>query len=120
MSKRAPLLLVEDDPDIRDTLAEILVEEGYPVECASDGAEALDRMRAHHPALVLLDLMMPGMSGEEFRAAQRADPALAGIPVVLLTADGSIEHRARALGATDAVRKPIDVPDLLALLARLL
>jgi CheY-like chemotaxis protein len=84
---RARLLLVEDDADIRDTLSDALGWEGYEIEVAAHGLAALERL-AHGPPvdLILLDLMMPVMNGWEFRRAQLADAALAGIPVVVLSA----------------------------------
>src|SRR6185437_10873013 len=79
---RAPVLIVEDDADIRELLSSVLVLEGYPVVTAADGAEGLEQLRTAHPALVLLDLMMPSMDGWEFRRLQMLDPALAGVPTV--------------------------------------
>lgn len=80
------VLVVDDEKDIRDTVAEILRDAGYRTYGAGDGAEALTQARAHHPDVVLLDLMMPGMSGWEFRDAQRSDPDLAKIPVIVISA----------------------------------
>ena len=91
------ILLVEDDFDVREALAETLRDEGYRVECAVDGEQALDYLRAGgKPGLILLDLMMPRMSGTEFRMVQKVDPQLCGVPVVLLSADGRMEEKARA------------------------
>ena len=110
------ILLVEDDFDVRQALAETLRDEGYPVQCAADGQEALDILRHGnaHPALILLDLMMPRMSGADFRAVQRVDPELGDIPVVVLSADGRMEEKARNLGAAGALHKPVDLDELLA------
>jgi CheY-like chemotaxis protein len=109
------ILLVEDDFDVRDALADTLRLEGYTVDCAGDGQEALEHLRrsATRPGLILLDLMMPRMSGSEFRAAQRADPELASIPVVVLSADSQMAEKATRLAAAGALRKPIDLDDLL-------
>ena len=113
------ILLVEDDFDVRQALAETLREEGYTVDCASDGVEALEYLRAGgEPGLILLDLMMPRMSGSEFRTAQVKDPALAHFPVVLLSADGRMREKAIALQTAGAVRKPIDLPELLRIIER--
>jgi CheY-like chemotaxis protein len=111
-----PILLVEDDFDVRQALAETLRDEGYSVHCAADGQEALEILRREreHPALILLDLMMPRMSGADFRAVQRVDPELGKIPVVVLSADGRMEEKARNLGAAGALHKPIDLDELLA------
>jgi CheY-like chemotaxis protein len=108
------VLVVDDDTDIREAVAEVLAGEGYLVLGAGDGAEALKKCRAFHPSLVLLDLMMPGMNGWEFRAAQKRDPDLAGIPVVVLSA---LEQRV-AIDAEAFVRKPFDLDELLALVRR--
>jgi two-component system response regulator MprA len=108
------ILLVEDDFDVREALTETLRDAGYTVDCACDGVQALDYLRAGaRPGLILLDLMMPRMSGSEFRMLQKVDPHLCHLPVVLLTADGRIEEKARALEAAGAIRKPIDLDKLL-------
>ena len=113
------ILLVEDDFDVREALAETLRDEGYAVECAVDGAQALDYLRAGaRPGLILLDLMMPRMSGSEFRMAQKVDPQLADLPVVLISADGQMEEKARTLETHGAIKKPIDVDELLSTVER--
>lgn len=101
------VLVVDDDDDLRATIRELLVDEGYAVEEAGDGAQALARLRGPgRAALVLLDLMMPVMDGLEFRAAQRADPSLGTVPVVLMTAATWQDPITRV--AADAVlRKPV-------------
>jgi CheY-like chemotaxis protein len=113
------ILLVEDDLDVREALAETLRDEGYGVECASDGEQALVYLRGGgRPGLILLDLMMPRMSGSEFRMVQKVDPRLRDVPVVLLSADGRMEEKARALETHGAIRKPIDLDELLTTIAR--
>lgn len=113
------ILLVEDDFDVREALAETLRDEGYAVDCAVDGEQALGYLRdGNRPGLILLDLMMPRMSGSEFRMVQKVDPALAHIPVVLLSADGRMEEKAKALQTDGAIRKPIDLDELLAVIER--
>jgi CheY-like chemotaxis protein len=113
------ILLVEDDVDVREALSETLREEGYSIDCASDGVEALEYLRAGaRPGLILLDLMMPRMSGSEFRIAQKNDPALSGLPVVLLSADGRMREKAITLEAAGAIRKPINLDELLAVIER--
>jgi CheY-like chemotaxis protein len=113
------ILLVEDDLDLRDALVESLREEGYAVDCASDGAQALAYLRdGGRPGLILLDLMMPRMGGAEFRRVQRVDPKLRHLPVVLLSADARMEERARELDVQGAIRKPIDLDELLAVIER--
>ena len=81
------ILLVEDDTAIRESLAECLALEGYAVQAFGDGAAALDWLRGGgRPRLVVLDLVLPRMSGEDFLRALRADGALASLPTVLMTA----------------------------------
>jgi CheY-like chemotaxis protein len=90
----ARILLVEDDFAIRETIAELLAEEGYRVTSAANGAEALAMLEeSDAPALILLDLMMPVMNGFEFLRRWNAEPSLAAVPVIVLTA-----------------RRPVDVP----------
>ncbi len=113
------ILLVEDDFDVREALAEALRDEGYIVDCAVDGEQALEHLHsAAPPGLILLDLMMPRMSGSEFRMIQKLDPRLSGVPVVLLTADARMEEKARALETQGAIRKPIDLDELLSTIRR--
>jgi CheY-like chemotaxis protein len=113
------LLLVEDDRELRESLAELLKDWGFDVQCVENGREALDYLEGFPPpCLVLLDLMMPVMNGWEFREAQAKNEKLAGIPVVILTADGRADLKARALGVADYLRKPIDVDRLLGMIQR--
>jgi CheY-like chemotaxis protein len=105
----AAVLVVDDEMDIREAVAEVLAAEGYEVYAAGDGAEALRKARSVHPSLVLLDLMMPGMNGWEFRAAQANDPELRQIPVVVLSALG----RVSGLDAEGFIQKPFDLDELL-------
>jgi CheY-like chemotaxis protein len=113
------VLVVDDDTAIRESVAEILRDEGYAVQEASNGQEALDRLRAEGPpCLILLDLMMPIMDGFQFRAAQLADRALAAAPVVVMSADGNVEGKAASLSAAGALKKPLLLGDLLQVVAR--
>jgi CheY-like chemotaxis protein len=113
------ILLVEDDFDVREALAETLREEGYAVECANDGVEALTYLRGGGtPGLILLDLMMPRMNGSEFRLVQKKDPLLSQYPVVLLSADGRMREKAAALETAGAIRKPIDLDELIGVIER--
>jgi CheY-like chemotaxis protein len=107
------ILLVEDDYDVREALGETLRDRGYDVQTATDGQNALEVLRGGvRPGLILLDLMMPRMSGSEFRTVQRADPQLAAFPVVLLSADARMEEKAQSLEVDGAIRKPIDLDQL--------
>ena len=113
------ILLVEDDFDVREALVETLREEGYRVDCAGDGAQALEYLRdGGRPGLILLDLMMPRMSGSEFRMVQKGNPVWSHLPVVLLSADGRMDEKARALEVDGAVKKPIDLDELLGVIER--
>ena len=116
------VLVVEDDRAIRSGLADLLTDEGYAALEAANGAEALALLRgaAEMPHVILLDLMMPVMDGAAFRQHQRNDPALAAIPVVVLSAVGRAQQRAAtALGAAAVLPKPPRIDDLLELLRRL-
>ncbi|MDX2093744.1 MAG: response regulator [Kofleriaceae bacterium] len=110
------ILVVDDDDDIRETIVEALSDEGFEAVGASDGAEALRVLGASSslPALILLDLMMPGMSGPDFLAAQRADPVLLAVPVVLVSADANVGAKAASLGVTEFLRKPVKLDVLIA------
>lgn len=115
---RKTILVVDDDQDIRDTLTELLVEEGYEVIGAAHGGEALAALKDEpRPDLILLDLMMPIMDGWQFRTEQRNNPALADIPVVVVSATGKDEKVAK-LGAAQLLKKPIRLEELLEAVAR--
>jgi CheY-like chemotaxis protein len=118
--ERSPLiLLVEDDAAIRDAVAECLETEGYRVQAAGDGAEALTWLaRGEQPALIVLDLVMPVMNGAELLAQVRADPALERVPTLLMTA--AIVSGATPLPEADATLvKPFDLDQLLGAIGRL-
>jgi CheY-like chemotaxis protein len=106
------ILIVEDDPEIRETLKEIIELEGYSALTASDGQKALDLLRgmATRPCLVLLDLMMPVMNGWELLEHRERDLSLASIPVVVISAAGD---RAQKASATAHIKKPVDIDVLL-------
>jgi CheY-like chemotaxis protein len=110
----ARVLVVDDELDIREAVTEVLSYEGHEVVTASDGAEALRKARAAQPDVVLLDLMMPGMNGWDFRAAQLRDPSIASIPVVVLSALG----RVSTIDALAFLPKPFGLNDLLELVRR--
>ncbi len=108
------ILIIEDDCAIRETLAEILEGEGYEVSRACNGAEALARLKSSAGTrLILLDLMMPVMDGWEFRNEQREDPAIRGIPVVVISADHALDRKASELQAQGFLPKPFQVERLL-------
>ena len=109
------LLVVEDDLDIQQTLLDVLTEEGFAVRVAGNGREALGVLadRAFRPDLILLDMMMPVMNGEQFRLAQRADVAVADIPVIVVSADNQAAKKAQAMQARACLAKPVDLGVLL-------
>lgn len=114
------LLLVEDDGDLRDSLAEVLRLSDFPVVTAANGREAqavLQRLTL--PCVVLLDLMMPVMSGWELCRWMRGVPALSGIPVVAMTGVANPAEEAVRAGAAAWITKPLDLTRLLATLTRL-
>jgi adenylate cyclase len=110
------ILIVDDQAPNRKLLADLLAASGYAVETASDGKEALAKIRLEKPDLVLLDVVMPGLNGYEVCKAIRADAALGLLPLVLVTALDANEERIRGLesGADDFLTKPINQPELLA------
>jgi CheY-like chemotaxis protein len=110
------VLLVDDDEDIREALRAILEDEGFDVKVARDGSDALATLRdGLRPDVIVLDLMMPVMSGWQFRSAQREDPSLSGIPVVVLSAT---YEQPEDLAVAASLRKPIDIDRLLEVVAR--
>jgi CheY-like chemotaxis protein len=113
----ACLLIVEDDYELRETLAHTLSESGYAVESVSDGSEALARLNAGLCAdLILLDLMMPVMNGWQFRARQLANPRLAAIPTIVMTATANLQTA--AVSADDFLPKPLRLDQVLGAVAR--
>jgi CheY-like chemotaxis protein len=115
---RRAVLVVDDDKDIRETLQELIEDEGYDVASARNGLEALERIRERRFGLVVLDLFMPGMDGTEFRRRQLADPEIAGVPVVVISAAAGLEERVASMRPAAHLEKPIAVDDLLDLIAR--
>jgi CheY-like chemotaxis protein len=111
-----PVLVVDDDPDIRETLRFVLEDAGYPVYSAENGEEALHVLAASDPlpGLILLDLMMPIMSGDEMLKALKSVHALADIPVTIVTASGAPMPPL----ASGLLKKPVDLDVLLRIVAR--
>jgi CheY-like chemotaxis protein len=109
-----PVLIVEDDAELRDMMAQLLTLEGFVATTVANGREALEYLRQGDcPDIILLDLMMPVMDGWEFRRKQQSDPALAAVPVVVLSA---LDHRRAAeVDAVAFLKKPLDFDRLLEL-----
>jgi CheY-like chemotaxis protein len=113
-----PILVVDDDADLRHALQEILRDEGYLVASVDNGFQALEVIKAGaRPCVILLDIRMPRMDGLSFRRAQLRDPEIAGIPVVLFTADSSGREEAVNLGIEFLLKKPVDLLQLLEVVA---
>lgn len=114
------VLVVEDDEDIVDNVRIVLEGAGYHVTAASDGRAALAVLADSDPlpSVILLDLMMPVMTGYEFREAQLADPRIASVPVVLMTADGNIADKTKRLSVDASIGKPFAITMLLAVVER--
>ncbi len=106
-------MIVDDEPMVRETLGQVLIDEGYTVDIAVDGAHALERVHAARPDAILLDLMMPGMNGRQFLRALREEPAYESVPVLIMTAVHGINVNLTSIGASDLVEKPFEVDDLL-------
>jgi CheY-like chemotaxis protein len=110
-------LIVDDDPDIREVIADVLVDEGWDVETAADGKEALQRVQAQPPDLILLDYQMPRWDGPRFVAAYHQLPA-PHAPIVLITAAVSAPQRAAEVGADAYLGKPFEVEALVTMVER--
>lgn len=116
--QRRAVLVVDDDRDIRETLAEILTDEGYEVLTARNGAEGLAIVAEQRPGLVLLDLFMPVMDGAEFRRQQLSDPEIADVPVVVISAAAGLERKVEPLALAGWLEKPIHIDALFAMVGR--
>lgn len=117
---KGPILVIDDDKEIRESLMDVLTDEGYTVICKENGREGLNYLKGNHPLprLVFLDLMMPILDGQEFRKEQMSNPAIAHIPTILFSANGQLDKRAIDIGMTDFLKKPIDLDDLLLIAAK--
>ena len=110
------ILVVDDISKNLQVVGTLLRKEGYRIVPATSGAQALERVRAETPDLILLDLMMPDMDGLEVCRRLKADPSTLSIPVIFLTASNEMEHLVQGfeVGAVDYVTKPFNPPELLA------
>lgn len=108
-----PVLVVEDDEDIREDLAYLIHADGHAVVTAAHGAEALARLaEGQKPCIILLDLMMPVMDGWQFREELRNRAELDDVPIVVLSGVADIDDAARRLDAIDYLSKPVDLEKL--------
>ena len=111
------ILIIDDSPTVRGVLTALLKGAGYGVAVAANGREALAYLRQSEPPLViLLDLLMPVMDGWQFRHEQQHDPALAGIPVLVLSGEDDLPQVAHSLGVAGFFPKPVEFAHLLAAL----
>jgi len=112
------ILVVDDDTDLRETVGELLVEEGWKPRLCENGRQALDVLRngGERPRLILLDLMMPEMNGWQFREEQLKDEGLSDIPVVVMTASRGVD--AQPITASEVLFKPIGLNELMDAVAR--
>ncbi len=118
------VLIVEDDPEVREMITTLLATEGFYAVAAGDGLEALHLLRTvrHRapdaPCLVLLDLKMPRLGGNEFRRAQLGDPTVANVPIAVMSGATDLEQRAEAMGAVATLTKPLDFDVLIEVVKR--
>ena len=110
------ILVADDDPDLRDILRSILEPEGFEVIEASDGKAALDAVRTHHPDLLLLDYLMPHLTGPQVCQALKQDILLRHLPIIMLTGRGEVQDKVTGIdsGADDYLVKPFEPKELLA------
>jgi DNA-binding response OmpR family regulator len=106
------VLVVEDDENLREMMAQLLTLEGFDAEVASNGQDALNKAHAYRPSVIVLDMMMPVMDGWEFCIRQRRDSEIAAIPVIILSA--APLERLTTVGADTVLQKPFDYEGLLA------
>ena len=112
--KVTKVLVVEDEPDIRELLVDILEDAGHEVVTAGDGVAALRKARNHYPEIILLDVMMPVMDGLQVLERLKSDPVTRSITVIMVTAKGQSqdEIKARFAGAWDYITKPFEADEV--------
>jgi two-component system, chemotaxis family, chemotaxis protein CheY len=114
MRHSSTILIVEDDADIREVMKIFLEADGYEVNVAADGLDALEQLKAGlSPDLILLDLMMPRLDGEQFVKQLRASRFANNVPVVLVSGCSSAERKAIELNAAYCLKKPVEAEQLL-------
>jgi CheY-like chemotaxis protein len=115
----SPLMVIDDDDDLRTALDLIMTAQGYQVAAFGDARRALSALESGtSPFLILLDLMMAGMTGWEFRAAQLQNPAISGIPVVVLTAANALTDGVHTLTDVEVIGKPFALDTLVQIVQR--
>lgn len=116
---KKPIMIMDDDVDIRLTLADILEDEGYSVISVADGLEGIAALNSmtHPPGLIILDLMMPNMNGHEFLNVRKENANLANIPVAYFSADTEIHNKSVEAGV-ESIRKPVNFGELLSVVRK--
>jgi CheY-like chemotaxis protein len=119
-SKAAAVLVVDDDKAVCKIISAALADKGFETAVVYNGKEALDYLKStsRQPGLILLDLMMPEMTGWEFRKIQQEDPVLARIPVAIITGMEDADGKFSAMGAVDVLCKPSKVEEVASLVSR--
>jgi DNA-binding response OmpR family regulator len=107
------ILVVDDEAIIRDTLGELLEIDGYVVETAHDGLDALQHVRKRRPDVLVLDLMLPVLDGWDVLRSCRADPMLSDLPVIVMSARPDVSQSVAGLGVRACLTKPFDFDELL-------
>ena len=118
MSALQKVMVIDDDHDILEAMSMVLEDRGYEVRAVASGEEALRSLRTERPSVILLDLRMPGMSGAQFREEQLKIPSIADVPVVIVSADATIERIAANLKVAGHLRKPVSLESVLEVVAR--
>ena len=120
MRERYQILILEDDDQIATVLRDSLTDEGYEIQCASNGRDGLRILEQWVPDAIVLDLMMPVMDGPAFRAAQRAlQPRVANVPVIVLSGARDARAQAHRLAAAAAITKPFELDEVLMTVSRI-
>jgi DNA-binding response OmpR family regulator len=116
------LLFVDDNEDMRHMVRDLLESSGHEIALAADGPSALEAVRSREPDLLILDLNMPGLSGYDVCRAVKTNPGTSRVPVLMLTAQSSVEHKLEGFeaGADDYLPKPFDARELRARVSALL
>jgi CheY-like chemotaxis protein len=117
-SHQMRVLVVDDEPTLREVIAAYLEDSGYVVDQAENGMQALERMRTVRPDVVVLDLLLPVMDAHELMGVMRSEPGIAAVPVILLSAATDLPRATEQLQPRASLAKPVDLDVLLAVIAR--